>query len=34
LDFHGGLSDAQAKIMQEEAAEYVLGNLESDWGLR
>jgi hypothetical protein len=34
LSFHGSLSDAQAKIMQDEAAEYVLGNLESDWGLR
>ena len=32
LSFHGGLSDEQARVLQEEASENVL--LQTQWGLR
>ena len=33
LSFHGGVSDSQARILQDEAAHYVL-DMQAQWGLR
>jgi hypothetical protein len=33
LSFHGGVSDAQAQVLQAEAGQHVL-DLSAEWGLR